>query len=97
MARSSVTGSAGFIGARAAEIFIGQGHAVTGADNLNDACDVLQRHPSHQTDIIANWVEINKAGLLPGWEPQVSPVDGMRHFAGWYSSERSWAEEAVTP
>ena len=35
-----VTGAAGFIGARASEMLIEQGHTVTGVDNVNDAYDV---------------------------------------------------------
>src|SRR5574338_1347095 len=34
-----VTGAAGFIGARTAEILIQDGHTVVGIDNLNDAYD----------------------------------------------------------
>jgi nucleoside-diphosphate-sugar epimerase len=97
MACFLVTGSAGFIGARVAEMLIEQGHAVTGVDNLNDAYDILQNHPSHQTDILANRAEISKARLLSDWEPLMSMVDGMRHFVGWYRSERDWAEEGATP
>ncbi len=97
MARFLVTGLAGFIGARAAEMVIGQGHAVAGVDNLNDACDVLQSPPSYQTDTLDNRAEISKAKVLPDREPQLSLVYEMRHFAGWYSSERAWAEEAATP
>ena len=40
MADYLVTGAAGFIGARVAEMLLAQGHAVTGVDNLNDAYDV---------------------------------------------------------
>ncbi len=39
MARYLVTGAAGFIGARVAELLIEQGHGVVGLDNLNDAYD----------------------------------------------------------
>lgn len=40
MANYLVTGAAGFIGARTTEVLIGQGHTVTGVDNMNDAYDV---------------------------------------------------------
>lgn len=39
MARYLVTGAAGFIGARTAELLLGAGHTVLGIDNLNDAYD----------------------------------------------------------
>jgi len=40
MASYLVTGAAGFIGARVAEMLLEEGHTVTGIDNLNDAYDV---------------------------------------------------------
>jgi UDP-glucuronate 4-epimerase len=39
MANYLVTGAAGFIGARTAELLIRDGHTVTGIDNMNDAYD----------------------------------------------------------
>jgi UDP-glucuronate 4-epimerase len=43
MSHYLVTGAAGFIGSRVAEILIEQGHTVTGVDNLNDAYDVRMK------------------------------------------------------
>ena len=40
MSNYLVTGAAGFIGARTAEMLIEQGHTVVGVDNLNEAYDV---------------------------------------------------------
>jgi len=40
MANTLVTGVAGFIGARVAELLLADGHNVAGVDNLNDAYDV---------------------------------------------------------
>ena len=39
-----VTGSAGFIGSKVAEVLLAQRHAVLGIDNLNDAYDVRLKH-----------------------------------------------------
>jgi UDP-glucuronate 4-epimerase len=43
MARYLVTGAAGFIGARTAELLIADGQSVVGIDNLNDAYDVRMK------------------------------------------------------
>ena len=43
MANYLVTGAAGFIGARTAEILIQDGHTVSGIDNMNDAYDVRMK------------------------------------------------------
>jgi UDP-glucuronate 4-epimerase len=43
MANYLVTGAAGFIGARVAEMLLEQGQDVTGVDNLNDAYDVRMK------------------------------------------------------
>jgi len=43
MSNYLITGAAGFIGARTAEMLIEQGHTVTGVDNLNDAYDVRMK------------------------------------------------------
>lgn len=40
MANYLVTGAAGFIGAKVAELLLAAGHSVVGADNLNDSYDV---------------------------------------------------------
>ncbi|MBN2547549.1 MAG: SDR family NAD(P)-dependent oxidoreductase [Anaerolineales bacterium] len=40
MANYLITGAAGFIGSRAAEMLLEEGHHVTGIDNMNDAYDV---------------------------------------------------------
>ncbi len=39
-----VCGVAGFIGAKVADLLLGDGHTVTGLDNLNDAYDVRLKH-----------------------------------------------------
>jgi nucleoside-diphosphate-sugar epimerase len=57
MASYLVTGAAGFIGARVAEMLLEQGHAVTGMDNLNDAYDVRLKE-----------YRLRKLQALPGFE-----------------------------
>jgi nucleoside-diphosphate-sugar epimerase len=59
MAHYLVTGAAGFIGARTAEMLIEQGHAVTGVDNLNDSYDVRMKE-----------YRLQRLEKLPGFEFQ---------------------------
>lgn len=44
MANYLLTGAAGFIGSKVAEVLLADGHTVVGVDNLNDAYDVRLKH-----------------------------------------------------
>jgi len=57
MSNYLVTGAAGFIGSRVSAMLIGQGHAVTGLDNLNDAYDVRMKE-----------YRLRQLQALPGFE-----------------------------
>ena len=62
MKRHLVTGAAGFIGARVAELLLEQGDEVVGVDNLNDAYDTrlkswrLQRLLHRRGSRFAGWI-----------------------------------------
>ncbi len=43
MARYLLTGVAGFIAARVADILLDEGHSIVGVDNMNDAYDVRMK------------------------------------------------------
>ena len=53
-------------------------------------------HPRHPADVLDNWADVNKAGKLLGWEPQVSLGTGVRRMIDWYREERSWASQIST-
>ncbi len=68
--RILLTGCAGFIGAKTAELLLEQGHQVIGIDNLNDAYDPklkwwrlrqLQAHPSFR------FVQVDISEWTPTW------------------------------
>ena len=52
--------------------------------------------PRHKADMFANWADVEKAGRLLGWEPQVTLDQGLRNLVNWYAAERSWASQIVT-
>ena len=97
MAHYLVTGAAGFIGARTAELLIKDGHTVVGIDNMNDAYDPrmkdyrlrrLQEMPGftfHKLDIS------NKSVIEPF---KGDKIDGVIHLAARagvrYSVEDPW-------
>jgi len=98
MANYMVTGAAGFIGARVAEMLIEQGHTVAGVDNLNDAYDVrmkehrlrrLQSLPDftfHKLDI-SDWKQVEKlkvesSNLQPSNLPTFNAVINLAARAG---------------
>lgn len=59
MANYLVTGAAGFIASRVAEMLLDEGHNVTGVDNLNDAYDVR----------LKQW-RLGRLGARPGFQFQ---------------------------
>jgi len=86
MANYLVTGAAGFIGARTAEMLLAQGHTVTGVDNLSRAYDVrmkeyrlerLRAMPGftfHKLDIA------DRQAVFPALE---GAYDGLINLAAW--------------
>lgn len=56
----------------------------------------VERRPRHPADMLANWADVEKAGRLLGWEPQVALEQGIASLVDWYNAERSWAREIET-
>jgi len=54
-------------------------------------------YPVHKADMQTNWANVEKAGRMLGWEPQVSLQEGMRRTVEWYMNERPWASQVLTP
>ena len=97
MANYLITGAAGFIGARTAEMLISDGHSVVGIDNLNDAYDPrmkqfrlkkLQALPNftfHRMDIS------EKSVIEPFKDQKFEAVINLAARAGVrYSVENPW-------
>jgi nucleoside-diphosphate-sugar epimerase len=56
----------------------------------------IVHHPRHPADALANQADVEKAGRLLGWEPQVSLAEGLANLVEWYRAERHWASQIRT-
>jgi UDP-glucuronate 4-epimerase len=56
----------------------------------------IQHFPADPADMQANWADVQKAGRLLGWEPNVSLAEGISHLVSWYEEQRSWANQIAT-
>jgi nucleoside-diphosphate-sugar epimerase len=52
--------------------------------------------PRHPADALANNADVEKAGRLLGWEPQVSLEEGVTRLIEWYNQERAWVSRVDT-
>jgi nucleoside-diphosphate-sugar epimerase len=57
---------------------------------------LIEYLPLHRADMLANQASVEKAGLLLGWEPQISLQEGVTHLVDWYNAERAWAKDIIT-
>lgn len=47
-------------------------------------------------DALANCANVEKAGRMLGWEPQVTLQEGVQRMVDWYMAERSWLADVET-
>ncbi len=74
--------------------------------SMNDMIGILEEYtgkqanvihgPVHPADMLANQANVDKAGRLLGWEPQVGLREGIRRMTDWYLQERDWASQVLT-
>ena len=48
----------------------------------------IQYAPAHPADVLATWANVEKAGRLLNWKPQVSLEEGLPRTAEWYRENR---------
>lgn len=56
----------------------------------------IQQYPANPADMRANQANVEKAGKMLGWEPQINLQEGMRRMVDWYMQERAWASKVET-
>jgi nucleoside-diphosphate-sugar epimerase len=56
----------------------------------------LEFRPRHAADVLATWADIDKAGDLLGWRPQVGFEEGVGRLVAWYRENRNWASHVET-
>jgi UDP-glucuronate 4-epimerase len=52
--------------------------------------------PFHRADMLANCADVERAGRVLGWEPQVGLEEGVSNLVNWYLAEREWASQVDT-
>ncbi len=57
----------------------------------------IHNFPTPHTDINATWADINKAGSLLDWQPQVSFEDGIGRLVTWYRENHELASTINFP
>jgi len=80
------------------------GHEVIRMDELIGmlearlACKAeIEYGPLHPADALVNQANVEKAGRLLGWEPNVTLDQGVSNLVNWYLAERAWASQVATP
>ncbi len=86
MANYLVTGAAGFIGARTAELLIKDGHTVAGVDNLNNAYDLrVKEYRLKKLQALPGFtfhkVDISDKAILDHFKDE--KFDGVINLAAW--------------
>jgi nucleoside-diphosphate-sugar epimerase len=56
----------------------------------------IEWYETAPADVRATWADINKAGSLLGWEPQVGMDEGLKACVNWYVDEQEWASQIRT-
>ncbi len=57
----------------------------------------IEHFPFNAADMLANQANVEKAGKILGWEPQVTLREGMKRMVDWYMQERDWTSQILTP
>ena len=54
---------------------------------------VIEYKPFHKADMKETWADIDKAGRLLDWQPEVSIDEGLEKTVQWYLENREWLKD----
>lgn len=58
---------------------------------------VIENKEFHKADIKSTWADIDKAGRILGWKPQVSLDQGLAACVRWYQENLPWSSQIELP
>jgi UDP-glucuronate 4-epimerase len=58
---------------------------------------VIENKEFHKADIKSTWADIDKAGRMLGWKPQVSLDEGLAACVRWYQQNLPWSSQIELP
>lgn len=56
----------------------------------------IEQKPLHRADMMETQANIEKAGTLLGWRPQVDLPEGLRRTVAWYHANHEWVRDICT-
>ncbi|MBL8852943.1 MAG: GDP-mannose 4,6-dehydratase [Planctomycetaceae bacterium] len=58
---------------------------------------IIENKEFHKADIKSTWADIDKAGRLLGWKPQVTLDEGLAACVRWYQENLPWSSQIELP
>ncbi|MBL8888504.1 MAG: GDP-mannose 4,6-dehydratase [Planctomycetaceae bacterium] len=58
---------------------------------------IIENKEFHKADIKSTWADIDKAGRMLGWKPQVSLDEGLAACVKWYRENLPWSAQIELP
>lgn len=58
---------------------------------------VIENKPFHKADIMETWANIDKAGEILDWKPEISLDEGLTKTLDWYVANKEWLKDIVLP
>lgn len=58
---------------------------------------IIENKEFHKADIKSTWADIDKAGRMLGWRPQVSLDEGLAACVKWYQENLPWSAQIELP